>query len=234
MADEIQPPMTASQTDSSSARVDSHLRRNATWVVIAVAVALFGWYAAGHAGTWKDHFIPRRFRTVEPGRIYAAGQINQRLIRDVLVDNHIQQVISLVLEDPTDSDATAEQAVAKDLGIHWVRYPLAGDGTGDIHSYAAAVATMAYAVKHNEPVLVHCSSGAQRSNGATFYYRVMIEHWNADDAAAEMIRNGHDPRRNPAMIPYLNKYMAEIAQLLVQRGVINKVPDPLPQIHWAQ
>jgi tyrosine-protein phosphatase SIW14 len=202
-------------------------------IIIAITFALFGWYAANHAGNWKDLFFPRRFRTIEPGKIYASGQINQRLIRKVLADNHIQYVISLVLEDPTDTDATAEQAAAKEMGIQWSRFPLAGDGTGDIHNYAGAVAAMADAVKKNEPVLVHCSSGAQRSNGATFYYRVLIEHWNADDAAAEMIRNGHDPKRNPVMIPYLNEHMAQIAQLLVQQGAIAKMPDPLPQIHLA-
>src|ERR1700722_18924610 len=116
------------------------------------------------------------------------------------------------------------------MGIQRFVDPLMGDGTGDIHSYANAVTQVAEARKENKPVLLHCSSGAQRSNGATFYYRVLVQHWNADDAAREMIRNGHSPRSNPLLIPYLNAHMREMASLLLASGVIDHVPEPLPQI----
>ena len=120
--------------------------------------------------------------------------------------------------------------MAGDLGIQRFIDPLMGDGTGDIHSYASAVKQMVDAQGQGKAVLLHCSSGAQRSNGATFYYRVLVQHWNADDAAREMTRNGHSSHSNPALIPYLNSHMREMAALLVQGGVIDHIPDPLPQI----
>ena len=58
-----------------------------------------------------------------------------------------------------------------------------------------------------------------------------IEHWNADDAAREMVTNGFSSRSNPLLIPYLNEHMKEMAELLVSSGVIEKVPEPLPVIH---
>jgi hypothetical protein len=47
-----------------------------------------------------------------------------------------------------------------------------------------------------------------------------------------MFRNGHDPRENPLLIPYLNEHMAEMADLLVQKGVIGSVLNPLPRIQY--
>jgi protein tyrosine phosphatase (PTP) superfamily phosphohydrolase (DUF442 family) len=200
------------------------------WAIASILCGLALWYVCDNAGKWKDRFVPRKLRTVEAGQIYASGQIDRHLLRQVLADDHIKVIVSLVSDDPTDPDVAAEIQMANELGIQRFVDPLIGDGTGDIHAYANAITQIAQAQKANEPVLIHCSSGAQRSNGATFYYRVLVQHWNADDAAREMTRNGHSSRSNPALIPYLNSHIREMAGLLVQNGVIDQIPDPLPQI----
>jgi protein tyrosine phosphatase (PTP) superfamily phosphohydrolase (DUF442 family) len=220
------PEMTQSPQPTRSAT-----KRPLVHILAVLLTGLAIWFIATHAGRWKDRFVPRKFRVVEPGQIYASGQIDRHLIRQVLLDNHIKTIVCLVADDPTDPDVAAELAACHDLGIERYDDPLAGDGTGDIHAYASAIAQMVDAQSNNKPVLVHCSSGAQRSNGATFFYRVFIQHWNADKAAAEMIQNGHDPQGNPMLIPYLNCHMAEMASLLKSKGIINQVPDPLPSIH---
>jgi predicted protein tyrosine phosphatase len=198
--------------------------------VISLIVGLGVWYVSVHAGHWMDRFFPRKFRVVEPGEIYASGQIDQHLIRGVLIDNKIGQVVSLVGDDPSDLDAAAERKIAVELGINWRNFPLGGDGTGNIHAYADALETMVNSLKQGKPVLLHCSSGAQRSNGATYFYRVLIQHWNPEQAADEMVRNGHVPRKNPALIEYLNSNIGELARILVSKSIIDHVPDPLPQI----
>jgi predicted protein tyrosine phosphatase len=200
------------------------------WVAVSVLAALAIWYLVVNVGKWKDRFVPRKLRTVDAGQIYASGQIDRHLLRKVLEDDHIKVIVSLVADDPTDADVAAEMQAARDLGIERFVDSLNGDGTGDIHAYANAVAQIAQAHRENKAVLLHCFSGAQRSNGATFYYRVMVQHWNADDAAKEMIRNGHSPHSNPALIPYLNFHMKELADLLVEKGVIEQAPNPLPMI----
>ncbi len=182
-------------------------------------------------GAVEGSVCSRKLRTVEAGQIYASGQIDRHLIRRVLSDDRIKVIVCLVADDPSDPDVAAELEATKDLGIERFVDPLGGDGTGDFHSYADAVAQMVEAKKNGKPLLVHCSSGAQRSNGATYLYRVLIEGWNADSAAQEMFRNGHDPRSNPALIPYLNLHIGEIAAILAGKGVIDHIPDPLPQIH---
>jgi protein tyrosine phosphatase (PTP) superfamily phosphohydrolase (DUF442 family) len=200
------------------------------WGTAILLSALAIWYVCDNAGRWKDRFIPRKLRTVDTGQIYASGQIDRHLLRQVLAQDHIKVIVSLITDDPADPDVAAEIRAASELGIQRFVDPLTGDGTGDIHSYASAITQIAQAESENEPVLVHCSSGAQRSNGATFYYRVLVQHWNADDAAREMTQNGFSSRSNPALIPYLNSHMREMAGLLVQKGVIDRIPDPLPQI----
>ncbi len=209
------------------------VRSLALIALVSLVLVLGIWYLCNHVGHWMDRFYPRKFRVVEAGKIYASGQIDQHLIRQVLGDYKIQQIVSLVGDDPTDVDAVAEKRIAGEMGINWRNFPLGGDGTGDIHAYADALETMVKSLKAGKPVLVHCSSGAQRSNGATFYYRVLIEHWDPEQAADEMVRNGHVPRKNPALIQYLNSHMAELAGILVSKGVIDRAPDPLPQVRQS-
>jgi protein tyrosine phosphatase (PTP) superfamily phosphohydrolase (DUF442 family) len=200
------------------------------WALALVCIGLLCWYVTDHIPRWKDLVVPRKLRVVDPGQIYASGQINRRLLRGVLTDRHIKIIVCLVDDQLDDPDVAAERQLANELGIERFNYPLEGDGTGNIDNYAKAVAKMVEAERAGEPILVHCSSGAQRSNGAVFYYRVLVQGRDPADAAREMIRNGHDPRRNPMLIPYLNSHMAEMAKLLAERGIIDHVPQPLPQI----
>jgi predicted protein tyrosine phosphatase len=200
------------------------------WAVVIVLGGLAAWYVSVNAGHWKDRFVPRKLRTVDAGQIYASGQIDRHLIRQVLADNHINTIVSLVSDDPTDLDVQAELAATRDLGLTRYVDPLYGDGTGDINVYAKAVQQIVESHRAGKIVLIHCSSGAQRTNGAVFFYRVLVQKKDADDAAREMLRNGHDSHSNPALIPYLNSHIAEMTQLLKERGIIDAVPQPMPQI----
>jgi hypothetical protein len=58
---------------------------------------------------------------------------------------------------------------------------------------------------------------------------VLVEGWTARAAVAELKKNRWTEARNPKMLPYLNEHVGELAQLLVDAGVIAKVPDPLPR-----
>ena len=165
-----------------------------------------------------------------PGQIYASGQIDRHLIRQVLIGDRIKVIVCLVADDPSDPDVAAELEAVKDLGIQRFVDPLGGDGTGDIHSYADAVAQMVECRARANPSWSIAPAALERSNGATFYYRVLVQHWDADSAAQEMVRNGHSSRSNPALVPYLNLHMREIAAILVDKAVIDHIPEPLPQI----
>jgi protein tyrosine/serine phosphatase len=127
-------------------------------------------------------------------------------------------------------DVAGEVRAAADLHINREIFPLSGDGTGNLDSYAGAVAAIDRAVKQNKPVLVHCVAGAQRTGGVIAAYRLLVQHEPSETALAEMRRFGHDPSANPHLLEYLNDHMSELAQKLVDLGVIDQKPNPIPTL----
>jgi protein-tyrosine phosphatase len=168
---------------------------------------------------------------VEDGRLYRSGQISARLIEPTLRNHHIQVIVALAAAGMKPQDAVAEERAVADLGIDRELFALAGDGTGNVEIYAAAVAAIDKATRAGKPVLVHCVAGAQRTGGVIAAYRLLVEHRPAAEAYAEMRRFGHDPHDNPRLLEYLNAHMGEIAGRLVELGVISRMPETVPVLH---
>ena len=132
--------------------------------------------------------------------------------------------------DKDRPDVDAEREAAARLGIQRINCPLAGDGTGDIAEYANAIEAMAGALAERKPVLVHCATGAQRTGAVVAFWRVLVQGRSPQAAYRELLAYHHDPIANERLVPYLNGNMARLAQMLVDRHVIEQVPDPLPVI----
>ena len=179
---------------------------------------------------WADVFRPRltakNFGEVEPG-LYRSGQVSRHVIGPTLRGRGIDLIVSMNTEDG-DPDDVAEKAAARSLGIPRVEYNLRGDGTGDPRMYVKGLVSLVTARRAGETVLVHCSAGSERTSGVIGLYRVLFEGWDPKDAVPEMFAFRHDPRRNPDLLPYLNAHVGEIAQGLVDAGLLDRVPDPLP------
>ena len=206
-------------------------RHKTRWLLIVVIVAV----AAGGVWGWKAvlerHFIAKRFGIVEQGSIYRSGQISAPLIKKTLLNYNIRVIVDLTGEDPNDIDQQAEKKAAAELGIEVKRYPLRGNGTGDVNNYARAVIAIADAGKRNLPVLVHCAAGAQRTGGVIAAYRLLVQKKDPAFITSEMKRYGWSPKDNPALLPYLNENMADLAIMLKQAGVIDDFSQPLPEFH---
>ncbi len=203
-------------------------KRRPTIITIASLLVLGIAAAVAWNNGLRDQIIPRNFGEVEPGKLYRSGQISARLIGPVLRDNHIEVIVALAATGMKPPDQAAEIKAAADLGIDRKLFPLSGDGTGNINTYAAAIAAVHRAIQQQKPVLVHCVAGAQRTGGVIAAYRVLVEKKSPQEAFAEMRRFGHDPHDNPHLMEYLNDHMAELAANLVKLGVISEVPQPLP------
>jgi protein tyrosine/serine phosphatase len=107
---------------------------------------------------------------------------------------------------------------------------LRGNGTGDVNQYALAVVAIADAEKKLLPVMVHCAAGAQRTGGVIAVYRLLVQKKDPDLVISEMKHYGWRPQSNPALLPFLNNNMAELARLLKQAGIIEDIPLPIPKL----
>lgn len=199
-------------------------RQVLTVTVISLVIGLSIW-------CWEevleDRLIPKRWGAVETGAIYRSGRLSPALVEKTLKKYQIKIIISLSGEHP---DEQAQKIAAKKLGIEIKRFPLRGNGTGNVVHYAEAVAAMVKARNERKPVLVHCASGAQRTGGVTACYRLLIEHQTPEFVYKEMRRYDWKPHRNPALVDYINQNLSTIAAYLKNKGIIEKIPDPLPRL----
>ena len=197
--------------------------------LLILAAVVYGGYSLW-TGEIRNLFWPRNWGVVEPGKLYRSAQISRRIIRPTLQDNHIGVVIFMSGDDPTREDTTIEARTCADLGIKRLNLNLNGNGTGKVEKYIAALAEIIQSNRRNVPVLVHCETGAQRTGGVVAFYRVLVEGRSGSEAYAELLQYGHDPSKNPHLIPYLNEHMGEVAEALARQKLIDHVPSPLPVI----
>lgn len=207
------------------------LRRGRAGIVVAIVIGLVAIAVAIWKVDLEDRLIAKRWGVVEEGAIYRSGQLSRHLVKPMLEQHGIRVVVDLTEGDRSDEDQRAERWTIAELGIEAYRFPLIGDGTGDIRQYAAAVAAIAAAKRDGKPVLVHCHAGAQRTGGVIAAYRLLVERTRSpSDVFAELPRFGWQRGRDDVLLAYLNSHLEELAKLLVERGVIDEVPSPLPRL----
>ena len=196
-------------------------------VVVLSLVALVATF-----GAWDrflaPHFVAKNFDVVEPG-IYRAGLIDAGLLESVVKEHGVRRIVTLLPERRNDPRQQEEARIANVQGIRIERFPLHGNGTGDPMMYVRAVQAIVEAHRADEPVLVHCAAGAQRTGGVIALYRV-VQGKSGAEIVDEMKRHGLDPRKNAALLPYLNSNMAFFVEELHARGVLERVPASVPQL----
>lgn len=175
-----------------------------------------------------EQILPKRWVEVAPG-FFRSAQLHPRLIERVLADNGVRVIVDLTYLDPSMTAQRAEEDASRNLGIIHHRFPLDGDGDGDIRHYAGAIEVIAKARIEGAPVLVHCGAGARRAAGVVASYQVLVEGKSAEEVYPELDRYGRLPVAESPLLGYLNGNMATLASLLVERGVIERVPEPLPK-----
>jgi len=193
--------------------------------VLSVVAALGAWF-----GGLRHCVVPKKFSAVVPGKIYRSGQISRWIVGDVLDRYDIGLIVDLNGRDPDDKDQVAELQAAHDRGIDVKRFHLGGAGTGDIRRYAGALTEVHRARRAGRPVLIHCHAGANRTGAAVAFYRLLVERRDPHDVYREMQRFNPDLTPADVLVAYMNSHMRELAELLVQSGVIPRVPQRIPQL----
>ncbi len=142
-------------------------------------------------------------------------------------------MIDLTGSDAGDPFQSAEARAITELGIRGLRFPMDGDGTGELEAVAAAVTALHRSMVRGEPVLVHCAAGVQRTGHVLSAWLLLVVGAAPDAVHEYMARFGWDPERSRAWPEQLNRRMPALAQLLRERGVISAVPGSLPWLPVA-
>lgn len=207
------------------ARLLASKRARRAAAALAVVAALG---AGGLAVAESGDVRPKRLVEIEPGLLYRSGQISPRLVRGVLEDLGIRRVVWMLHYDPARETHRSEREAIEELGIERLHFPMRGDGTGKLSRLADAIAAVHEARLAEQPVLVHCAAGSRRAAAVVSMYQLLVEGRPADEVYRELDRFGSRPVAQSPLLPYLNSNLRELAEQLVARGVIERVPEPLP------
>lgn len=180
-------------------------------IALTVVLAIVGYRELVH-----PNLFPKRFGEVVPGQIYRSGKLTSAALTRVVRGHDIKTVIDLgawVEDKPENRRANArEQHTAEALGATRHVFTLVGDATGDPNQYVDALRLMLDPA--NQPVLVHCGAGTERTGCVVAFYRMYAEGLDLEEALAEADAAGHDPERNPRLREVLERWSGAVLDSL--------------------
>lgn len=214
------PSTPASPSGTPRAR-SPHLRRIVT-IALAIGVIL------GLRLVWMDllvdHFIIRNYGVVDEGKIYRTGRLTDRTLARVTQEHGIKTIVDFGGYPAGTSQEKSEAEYAAQHGIKRVVLRLYGDGTGNPNAYVEGLKIITDPA--NQPVLIHCSAGSERTGAAVMLYRHFYQNVPMETALAEAQQFKHNPRRNKTLAPYLEKWTESIGAALKAGTDIPGVPPP--------
>lgn len=164
------------------------------WVVVALIAAVALGIVA-YVTLIKPSLWPTRFGVVREGQIYRSGRMTPSALTHVHDRYKIKTIIDLGGYHAGSKEDLREQQTAEALGIKRHSFRLEGDGTGDVNIYADALRIMTD--PKQQPVLVHCSAGSERTGCAIMLYRQLYENVGIEKALTEAQEFDHEPTKNP-------------------------------------
>jgi hypothetical protein len=187
-------------------------------------LVLLGLMVVGVFGVWPfvyfrivyDH--GKRFREIEPGRVYRAGQMTAEGFID-MVERYGLQAIVNVQDDVPDPDlewsywnrsTIKESELCRSLGVRYIH--LAPDlvARQDSPEKRPQVIDEFLAVMdrpENYPVLIHCRAGLHRTGVLAAVYRMEYQGWSPAAAFRELRAHGFGEAACTAANEYVSQYV---------------------------
>jgi len=208
-------------------------RSRARWSAagaFVVAVALMLWAWGSSPINLRERIFAKNLAEVEGGWLYRSGQIRPNLIESTLRDLKIDVIVDLTHDlHGQDDSQNAERAAVEKLGIEVHRFPMNGSGVGSIENYVGAIGEIVRAGREGKHVLVHCRAGDRRTGGVLFAYEYFVKGESAEAASEEMERFNPHRGGETNLTRFLDEHLDAIGQGLVEAGVIERLPEPVPK-----
>ncbi len=210
-------PDSIATDNSAPPPVHSGDRRGLGLVSIISIVAAIVLLAFGYTNLVHPNIFPKRFGVVVPGQVYRSGKLTTAALTKVIRQRDINTVIDLgawVVDTPENRRASQrEQETVEALGAQRFVFGLIGDATGDPNEYTEALRLLTDPA--NQPVLVHCGAGTERTGFVVAIYRMHAEGLSLDEAYAEAERAGHSSTRNPHLREMLERWSGPVLDALI-------------------
>lgn len=188
---------------SNLVRTARNRARVRSWLV---GSAVLAGLAAG--AYWYSDLYPKRFAAVEPGRLYRSGGVTPDQLERLVQREGIRRVLSLL--NPEAPESIAERAAAERLGLEWINIPMRGDGSSTPADRDALRRILLE--PHDEPLLVHCAAGANRTGLAIGMYRLHHDGWSVEQVMEEMRRFGFEDQAHHENLRAALRKEAQLAQ----------------------
>ena len=158
---------------------------------LAVVLIAVGVVAAG-AGGWAGYLrVTGNIHEVEPGRVYRSGQLWPSQLSSLLQEKGIRTVINLRGENPGRSWYDDEIHVTEAAGVRHVSLPMSANVEPSPELLARLIDTLGSA---QQPMLIHCEAGADRSGLASALYQLINKGQSPAEADRQLsFRYGHFP-----------------------------------------
>lgn len=158
---------------------------------LAVVLMAVGAVAAG-AGAWAGYLrVTGNIHEVEPGQVYRSGQLWPSQLSSLLQEKGIRTVINLRGENPGRAWYDDEIRVTEAAGVRHVSLPMSANVEPSPDLLARLIDTLGTA---QQPMLIHCEAGADRSGLASALYQLINKGQSPAEADRQLsFRYGHFP-----------------------------------------
>jgi protein tyrosine/serine phosphatase len=188
---------------------------------LKIAVILAACVLAGltYRYTIRDNLFARNFGVVKEGAVYRSGRQTPAMTERLVRENNIKTIIDLGAYNRKPVEERVAQRTAEAIGVARFAFDLEGDGTGDPNDYVQALRLLLR--EENQPVLVHCAAGSERTSACVMLYRNIVEGKTFDESFIEALAHKHDPNDNPKMRAYIEKWGPLIIDAVKNGGEID-------------